>query len=68
MSADGLPIIGPVPGVADGYVVTGHGPSGLTLGPYSARLIVDLILGRAPDLDLGPFGVERFLPAGERGT
>jgi D-amino-acid dehydrogenase len=60
LSADGRPVIGPVPGVAGAYLATGHGPSGLTLGPYSARLIADLILGRPPDMDLGPLGIERW--------
>ena len=60
LSADGLPILGPIPGVAGAYVATGHGPSGLTLGPYSAALISELVLGRAPALDLTPFRADRF--------
>jgi D-amino-acid dehydrogenase len=62
MSRDGLPILGRVPGVAGAYVATGHGPSGLTLGPYSARVVADLILGRPSDLDLAPLGLGRFGP------
>ncbi len=60
MSGDGLPVLGGVPGATGAYVATGHGPSGLTLGPYSARVVADLVLGRAPDLDLTPFRVDRF--------
>lgn len=60
LSADGLPVLGPVPGVAGAYVATGHGPSGLTLGPYSAALVSELVLGRAPALDLMPFRADRF--------
>jgi D-amino-acid dehydrogenase len=60
LSADGLPVLGPIPGVAGAYVATGHGPSGLTLGPYSAALVVDLVRGRAPALDLTPFRADRF--------
>jgi D-amino-acid dehydrogenase len=60
MSADGLPVLGPVPGVAGAYLATGHGPSGLTLGPYSARLVCDLLLGRPADPHLASFAVERF--------
>jgi len=60
LSADGLPILGPIPGVAGAYVATGHGPSGLTLGPYSAALVSELVLGRAPALDLTPFRADRF--------
>lgn len=63
LSADGLPVVGPVPGVAGAFVVTGHGPSGLTLGPYSAALVTELVLGRAPALDLTPFRADRFAAA-----
>jgi D-amino-acid dehydrogenase len=60
LSIDGLPVLGPVPAVSGAYLATGHGPSGLTLGPYSARIICDLILGRQPDVDLTPLGPDRF--------
>lgn len=60
LSADGLPVVGPVPGVVGAYVATGHGPSGLTLGPYSAALVTGLVLGRASALDLTPFRADRF--------
>ena len=63
LSADGLPILGPVPGVAGAFVATGHGPSGLTLGPYSAALVTELVLGHAPALDLTPFRADRFTGA-----
>jgi glycine/D-amino acid oxidase-like deaminating enzyme len=63
LSADGLPVLGPVPGVAGVYVATGHGPSGLTLGPYSAALVTELVLGHAPALDLTPFRADRFTGA-----
>jgi len=63
LSADGLPVVGPVPGVAGAYVATGHGPSGLTLGPYSAALVTELVRGRAPTLDLTPFRADRFAVA-----
>jgi D-amino-acid dehydrogenase len=60
LSADGLPVLGAVPAIGGVYLATGHGPSGLTLGPYSARLVVDLVQGRKPDFDLDPFSVHRF--------
>src|SRR5262245_2460384 len=62
LSSYGHPVVGPIPAVAGAYVATGHGPSGLTLGPYSARLIADLLVGRAIDLDLAPLGVEHRSP------
>jgi glycine/D-amino acid oxidase-like deaminating enzyme len=59
-SVDGLPLIGAVAGRRGLYVCAGHGPWGISTGPGSARLVVDLILGRAPsipaDLDPGRFG------------
>lgn len=59
-SADGMPILGPVPGVAGLYLATGHGPTGLTLGPLSGKLVAEQALGRAaPAID--PFRVDRFL-------
>jgi D-amino-acid dehydrogenase len=59
LSADGLPFIGPIPGW-DGVVLsTGHGPSGLQLGPYSGQVAAKLALGEAVDTDLTPYAVDR---------
>jgi glycine oxidase len=49
-TADGRPLLGPVPGVAGLAVATGHGPWGITLGPASARLVADGLLGRDADV------------------
>ena len=50
LSFDGRPLIGAVPGVRDLYVCAGHGPWGISTGPASARLVADLMLGRAPQI------------------
>jgi glycine/D-amino acid oxidase-like deaminating enzyme len=47
-SADGLPLVGAVPGRRELVVCSGHGPWGISTGPASARLVADLVLGRAP--------------------
>ena len=60
VSADGLPILGPVPGVGNVLLATGHGPVGLQLGPYSGKVIAEMVSRGAPGTDLTPFGVERF--------
>jgi D-amino-acid dehydrogenase len=53
--ANGLPTIGPVPGL-DGLVVgTGLGAAGLTIGPLCGRVLADLVLGREPAIDPTPF-------------
>lgn len=45
--ADGLPLLGAVPGVEGLHVAAGHGPYGISLGPASGRMVADAILGRA---------------------
>ncbi len=59
-SPDGLPILGRASGFGRVFVATGHGPSGLQLGPYSGALVADLLLGQPAPLDLAPFAPERF--------
>ena len=60
MSEDLLPILGPLPGVEQVYVDTGHGAEGLLLGPFSGRLIARLVCGRDPGFDLAPFSPARL--------
>jgi len=62
-SPDKLPILGVAAGLRDVYLATGHGASGLQLGPYSGALVADLLQGKAAPLDLAPFAPERFQPA-----
>ena len=59
-TADTLPVLGPVPGVRGIFLVTGHGPTGLTLGPFSAKLVAGQMLGKAAETDLSPFSIARF--------
>lgn len=58
-AADGLPFLGVAPGHENVVIATGHGPSGLQLGPYSGRIAADLVMGRTPPIDLSPFAVDR---------
>jgi len=60
VSADDLPVLGPLAGAANAYVATGHGANGLLLGPYSACLVADLVVGREPAVDVAPFLADRF--------
>ena len=62
LAVDGLPVLGAVPTVAGVYLATGHGASGLQLGPFSGKVVADVALGRDPGLDLDPFSVTRFSP------
>ena len=60
LSADGLPVLGEIPGAHGVYVATGHGPSGLQLGPYSAKIVAEMMLGGQPAVDITPFRADRF--------
>jgi D-amino-acid dehydrogenase len=57
---DGIPAIGAVPGHPNILVGFGHGHLGLTGGPATGRLIAQLVTGERPNIDLSPFGLERF--------
>jgi len=59
-TVDGLPLLGAVPG-ADGVILaTGHGPTGLQLGPYSGRIAAALALGQPVTDAIEAFRVDRF--------
>lgn len=60
LSPDLLPALGPAPEVSNLYFCTGHGASGLQLGPYSGNAVAELILGQTPEVDLTPYHVSRF--------
>jgi len=47
LSVDGLPLLGRAPGRENVFVAAGHGPWGISLGPASASIVADLMLGRA---------------------
>jgi glycine/D-amino acid oxidase-like deaminating enzyme len=57
-TADALPAIGPVPGVADAWII-GSVHSGYTSGPYLGRLLAQAICGQPPELPLFP--IDRLL-------
>jgi D-amino-acid dehydrogenase len=60
VSADRLPVLGEVPGVEGAYLATGHGATGLQLGPYSGKLVAQTAVGDEPETDISAFGVGRF--------
>jgi D-amino-acid dehydrogenase len=56
-SHDDLPLVGTL---ADGlYVATGHGPEGLTAGPWTGLAVAALVLGHSPVTELAPFAPDR---------
>jgi glycine/D-amino acid oxidase-like deaminating enzyme len=64
---DGLPLIGPAPGVTGAYVATGHGPWGMLNAPGTGLALSELIVdGTASSVDLRPFDPARLPIAGGR--
>ena len=45
------------------FLVTGHGPTGLTLGPYSGKVVAEMMQDKEPGTDISAFAVTRFVPA-----
>jgi sarcosine oxidase, subunit beta len=63
MSPDDLPVIGPVPGIDNLYVIAGSSGHGFKLGPAVGEAVAQLIeTGQSPLL--APFSPDRFLVRG----
>jgi D-amino-acid dehydrogenase len=60
MTYDDLPIVGRAPQFANLTLATGHGMLGVTLSATTAQLVMELLTGRAPSLDLAPYSPVRF--------
>lgn len=59
MTPDGIPVLGRAK--HENLILnTGHGMLGWTMAMGSARVTADLVAGRAPQIDLGGLGWERF--------
>ena len=59
-SLDDSPLLGPLPGIDNVFVATGHGANGLLLGPISGKVVADQVQGKSPDVDPTPFSPARF--------
>ncbi len=64
-SDDGVPFIDTVPGLDNVIVCTGHGPSGLQLGPYSGLLAAQLAQGVQLSTDITSFRLDRTIENGK---
>ncbi len=60
MTWDSLPIIGPVPGLGNALLATGHNMLGLSLAPSTGKLIAELVTGQRPHIDVAPYSPARF--------
>jgi glycine/D-amino acid oxidase-like deaminating enzyme len=64
VTANGLPLIGPIGGVKGAYVATGHSVWGILNAPATGEAMAELILdGAARSVDLSAFAPGRMPPA-----
>ena len=61
MPADGLPIIGPLPGVAGAYIAVMH--SAVTLAPAAGRLVAGELIAALDPEELQGVRPDRFATA-----
>jgi D-amino-acid dehydrogenase len=59
MTPDSLPYIGRVPAFDNVYLAAGHGMLGVSMSPGTGRLIAELVSGKTPHIDPGPYHVGR---------
>jgi D-hydroxyproline dehydrogenase len=57
---DYLPGIGRAPGPAKLFYALGHQHIGLTLAPFTAELVADIVAGREPPIPVAPYDLQRF--------
>jgi glycine oxidase len=61
-SPDGLPFIGPVPGMSNLFVAAGHFRAGIQLSPATGLILKELFLGQPLTVSLDGFRLDRSLP------
>ena len=57
---DSLPVLGASTRSPDVFHAFGHGHVGMTGGPFTGKIVADLVSGRPPPIDLSPFRADRF--------
>ncbi|WP_432289316.1 FAD-dependent oxidoreductase (plasmid) [Aminobacter sp. BA135] len=62
--ADGLPLIGALPGLRNAYLATGFEGDGICLGPVAGRAIAQLACAKHPAFDITAFDPGRFAGIG----
>ena len=60
MTWDSLPIIGPVPRLANAYLATGHNMLGHSLATATGKLIAEIISQRPTHIDPSAYSPQRF--------
>lgn len=65
--ADGKPLIGRVPGISNAYIATGHNCWGILWGPFTGKVLTELIVDGTPSSSLDAFDPGRFTASHRRG-
>lgn len=60
MTWDSLPVIGPVPGLDNSYLATGHNMLGMSLAAATGKLITEMVRGTQTHIDARPYSPQRF--------
>ena len=63
-TADGLPVLGPAPGIAGLILAAGHFRNGVLMSLVTGRIVAALASGRAPEVPLEAFSATRFAGVG----
>ena len=66
LSPDGLPYIGPVPGLGGVHLATAHGTLGIALAPLTGELLTRMLVDGAGNDLLGPFNPGRAIRGGQK--
>ena len=66
ISADNLPVVGPIPGCSRLIIASGHGRSGMCLSASTGKAITEWIADGSSRLPLEAFRVERFTDQSEK--
>lgn len=61
-SPDDAPLIGEHPAIKGLFVCAGHHRNGFATAPASAQLVVDMLLGRAPQIAHASYALDRPMP------
>jgi D-amino-acid dehydrogenase len=57
---DGLPALGPAPGLSNAFFAFGNGHFGITGGPVMGKVLAEIVAGQRPSIDVMPFRPSRF--------
>ena len=57
---DYLPLLGRAPRLSNLWLAAGHGMLGVSMAAVTGHLLADLMVGRAPIVNPGPYSPGRF--------